>query len=80
MRVEQAIYGTVKNGHALKGASGDRKLAEELAQRLDLPDTEPQGADWSPTTSGFPVRDRYVIARTFSDPSVGRAGMVVIRL
>lgn len=77
MRVEQAIYGTVKNGHALKSASGDRKLAEELAQRLDLPDTEPQGADWSPITSGFPVRDRYVVARTFSDPSVGRAGMVV---
>jgi hypothetical protein len=77
MRVEQAIYGTIKNGHALKCASGDRRLAEDLAQRLDLPDTEPQGVDWSPVTSGFPVRDRYVIARTFSDPSVGRAGMVV---
>jgi hypothetical protein len=77
MRVDQAIYGTIKHGHALRCASGDRKLADELAQRLDLPDTEPQGADWSPVTSGFAVRNRYVVARTFSDPSVGRSGMVV---
>ncbi|MBO9575601.1 MAG: hypothetical protein J7494_07695 [Sphingobium sp.] len=77
MRVDQAIYGTIKHGYALRCASGDRKLAGELAQRLDLPDTEPQGADWSPVTSGFAVRNRYVVARTFSDPSVGRSGMVV---
>lgn len=77
MRVDQAIYGTIKHGHALRCASGDRKLAGELAQRLDLPDTEPQGADWSPITSGFALRDRYVVARTFSDPSVGRSGMVI---
>lgn len=77
MRVEQAIYGTIKHGYALRCASGNHKLAGELAQRLDLPDTEPQGADWSPVTSGFPVSNRYVVARTFSDPSVGRSGMVV---
>ncbi|WP_329832557.1 effector-associated domain EAD1-containing protein [Stenotrophomonas geniculata] len=77
MRVDQAMYGTIKNGHALRCASGDLELANELAQRLDLPDTEPQGADWSPVTSGFAVRNRYVISRTFSDPSVGRSGMVV---
>ncbi len=77
MRVDQAIYGTIKHGHALRCASGDPIFAGELAQRLDLPDTEPQGADWSPVTSGFAVRDRYVVARTFSDPSVGRSGMVV---
>lgn len=77
MRVDQAIYGTVKHGYALRCASGDLKFAGELAQRLDLPDTEPQGADWSPVTSGFAVGGRYVVARTFSDPSVGRSGMVV---
>lgn len=77
MRVDQAIYGTIKHGYALRCASGDRELAGELAQRLDLPDTEPQGADWSPVTSGFAVRNRYVVARTFSDPSAGRSGMVV---
>ncbi|MCG7324651.1 effector-associated domain EAD1-containing protein [Achromobacter sp. ACRQX] len=77
MRVDQAIYGTIKHGYALRCASGDREFAGELAQRLDLPDTEPQGADWSPVTSGFAVRDRYVVSRTFSDPSVGRSGMVV---
>lgn len=52
------IYGTIKHGHALRCASGDRQFAGELAQRLDLPDTEPQGADWSPVTSGFAVRIR----------------------
>jgi hypothetical protein len=77
MRVNQAIYGTINHGYALRCASGDRKFASELAQRLDLPDTEPQGAIWSPVTSGFAVGDRYVVARTFSDPSVGRSGMVV---
>lgn len=77
MRVDQAIYGTVKHGHALRCASGDLKFASDIAQRLDLPDTEPQGAVWSPVTSGFPASDRYVIARTFSDPSAGRSGMVV---
>lgn len=77
MHVDQAIYGTIKHGHALRCASGDRKFAGELAQRLDLPDTEPQGADWSPAISGFAVGNRYVVARMFSDPSVGRSGMVV---
>lgn len=77
MRVDQAIYGTIRNGHGLRCASGDQKLAAELAQRLDLPDTEPLGADWSPVTSGFPFRSRYVLARTFSDPTAGRAGMVI---
>lgn len=77
MRVDQAMYGTIKHGHALICASGDRELAGELAQRLDLPDTEPQGADWSPVTSGFAVRNRYIVSRTFSDPSAGRSGMVV---
>lgn len=77
MRVHQAIYGTIQHGHGLRCASGDRKLAGELAQRLDLPDTQPQGADWSPVTSGFAVRNQYVIARMFSDPSVVRSGMVV---
>ncbi|MFD2430563.1 hypothetical protein ACFSUK_25815 [Sphingobium scionense] len=48
-----------------------------MAQRLDLPDTEPLGANWSPVTSGFPSRDKYVLARTFSDPTVGRSGMVI---
>ena len=77
MRVDQAIYGTIKHGHALRCASGDRQLAGELALRLDLPDTEPQGADWSPVATGFAVRNRYVVARTFSDPSAGRSGMVI---
>ena len=77
MRVDQAIYGTIRNGHGLRSASCDRRLAADLAQRLDLPDTEPLGTNWSPVTSGFPSRDRYVLARTFSDSTVGRSGMVI---
>lgn len=77
MIVEQALYGEVKGGHSLRVASGDRSLAIELAPRMDLPDNAPPGADWSPFVSGFPHRDRYVIARTFRDPTAARAGMVV---
>lgn len=77
MRVDQAIYGTIRNGHGLRCASGDQRLAADLAQRLDLPDTEPLGVAWSPVISGFPWRDRYVFARTFNDPTVGRSGMVI---
>jgi hypothetical protein len=77
MILEQAIYGVVRSGHGLRAASGDRRLADELSHRLDLPDTAPPGADWSPYVSGFPHRDHYVLARTFSDPFAGRPGMVL---
>lgn len=77
MLVEQAVYGEVKGGHGLRATSGDRTLAIELASRLDLPDTAPPGADWSPFVSGFPYGERYVIARTFRDPNATRAGMVL---
>lgn len=77
MRVDQAIYGAVRNGHGLRCASGDQKFASELELRLDLPETAPPNVDWSPFTSGFATGRRYVIARTFSDPSAGRAGMVI---
>ena len=74
---DQAIYGAVRNGHGLKCASGNRKLASELAYRLDLPDTAPPGAEWSPFVSGFAIRDHYVVAKTFSDLTATRAGMVI---
>ena len=77
MILEQALFGEVKGGHGLRAASGDRGLATELVSRLDLPDNAPPGADWSPFVSGFPHRDRYVIARTFRDPNAARAGMVL---
>lgn len=77
MLVDQAIYGAVRNGHGLRCASGNQKLASELADRLDLPDTAPPGADWSPFVSGFAIGDHYVVSRTFSDLTANRAGMVV---
>ena len=77
MKVEQAIYGEVLGGHALRRASDRSKVSAELTPRLDLPDTAPPGANWSPFLSGFPHGDRYVLARTFSDPAATRAGMVL---
>lgn len=77
MKVEQAIYGEVRGGHGLRTASDSGRLPDELTSRLDLPDTAPPGADWSPYLSGFPHRDRYVFARTFSDSTATRAGMVL---
>jgi len=76
MRVEQAIYGEVRGGHALRLASNRNRVPPELAFRLDLPDTAPPGVAWSPFVSGFPYGDRYVIARTFADSTASRAGMV----
>ncbi|WP_138468680.1 effector-associated domain EAD1-containing protein [Poseidonocella sp. HB161398] len=77
MKVEQAIYGEVRGGHALRLASDLSRLPAELASRLDLPDTAPPGVEWSHFISGFPHRDRYVLARTFADPAASRAGMVL---
>ncbi|MCX5614074.1 GAP1-N1 domain-containing protein [Bombella saccharophila] len=77
MRVEQAIYGEVRGGHALRLVSDRSRVPAELASRLDLPDTAPPGVKWSPFVSGFPHGDRYVLARTFADPTASRAGMVL---
>ena len=68
---------SIRGGHALREATGDRQLAAEFASRLDLPDTAPSGVVWSPFTSGFPHADRYVLARTFLDPQATRGGMVL---
>lgn len=76
LRIDQAIFGEVQAGHALRLASGDRQLASQLAPRLDLPDTAPPGVDWSPFVSGFPFNDCYIIARTFKDVGATRSGMV----
>ncbi|MFA0390101.1 effector-associated domain EAD1-containing protein [Vibrio splendidus] len=77
MKIEQAIYGEVRSGHALKLASTRNTLIESLASRLDLPDTAPSGVNWSPYITGFPYDDKYVLARTFSDPYSTRSGMVI---
>src|SRR5438034_3508488 len=77
MKVEQAIFGEVRGGHALRLASDEGRVSSELTTRLDLPDTAPPGVDWSPFLHGFPHGDRYVLARSFSDPVATRAGMVL---
>lgn len=77
MKIEQAIYGEVRSGHALRLASTRSQTVDELASRLDLPDTAPPGVNWSPYITGFPHGDRYILARTFADPHATRAGMVI---
>lgn len=76
MRIDQALYGEARGGHALWAASGDGRIARELTSRLDLPDTAPPGVVWSPFVSGFPHADRYILARTMRDDGAPRAGMV----
>ena len=77
MIVEQAVFGEVLGGHALRFASDASCIPRELAARLDLPDTAPPGVVWSPYLSGFALGDWYVLARTFADPSASRPGMVI---
>lgn len=78
MRVEQALYGQVGGGHGLRQSSDKSQLAADIYGRLDLPDGVPGGVQgWSPFVRGFPVADRYVIAKTFLDPTASRGGMVL---
>ncbi|HZU30596.1 MAG TPA: effector-associated domain EAD1-containing protein [Candidatus Angelobacter sp.] len=76
MKVEQAIYGATRGGHSLLAVSGASSIAEEIATRLDLPDTAPPGVEWSPYISGFPYKGVYVLARTILDTQAKRGGIV----
>ncbi len=76
MQIEQAFYGDARGAHSLLASSRDDEVSAEIVQRLDLPDTAPPRAEWSPFLRGFPHRDRYVLARTFRDTGASRGGMV----
>ena len=76
MQIEQALYGESRGGHSLLASSGDDAVATAIVQRLDLPDTAPPDAEWSPFLRGFPYQDRYVLSRTFRDTAASRGGMV----
>ena len=76
MQIEQALYGEARGGHSLLEASRNDAVSREIVQRLDLPDTAPPGAEWSPFLRGFPYRDRYLLSRTFLDTRASRGGMV----
>ncbi len=76
MQIEQALYGESRGGHSLLTSSGDDSIATAIVQRLDLPDTAPPDAEWSPFLRGFPYQDRYVLTRTFHDTAASRGGMV----
>jgi GTPase-associated protein 1, N-terminal domain type 1/Effector-associated domain 1 len=76
MRIETAIYGEVKGGHALRAASADPQFARNIAPKLDLPSNPPPGVQWPPYISGFAEGHFYILARTFPDPTASRSGMV----
>ena len=76
MQIEQALYGESRSGHFLLASSGDDAVATAIIQRLDLPDTAPPDAEWSPFLRGFPYQDRYVLSGTFHDTAASRGGMV----
>lgn len=73
---EQAMYGATLGGHGILTCSGERSIAEEIATRLDLPDTAPPGVAWSPYLSGFPYKNLYILARTMLDAEAERGGIV----
>lgn len=77
MGIETAVYGEVNGGHGLRDCSGDKEFARRVAARMDIPSNPPPGVQWSPYPSGFAFEDRYVLARTFLDPSAPRGNMVV---
>ena len=76
VRVHQALYGEKRGGHSLLSASSNECPALDVVHRLDLPDTAPQGVEWSPFLRGFPHKEWYVLSRTFRDTESSRAGMV----
>ena len=76
MQIEQALYGESRGGHSLLTSSGDDAVSTAIVQRLDLPDTAPPDAEWSPFLRGFPYHNRYVLSRTFHDTAASRGGMV----
>ena len=76
MQIEQALYGESRGGHSLLASSGDDAVSTAIVQRLDLPDTAPPDAEWSPFLRGFPYQDRYVLSRTFHDTAASRGGIV----
>ena len=76
MRIEQAFYGEHRGGHSLLEWSGDDEVAAGIVDRLDLPDAEPPGVQWSPFLGGFPYQGCYVLSRTFRDTTASRSGMV----
>ena len=82
MQIEQALYGESRGGHSLLTSSGDDAIATAIVQRLDLPDTAPPDAEWSPFLRGFPYQDRYVLSRTFHDTAAsrGRNGLLACTL
>ena len=76
MRVDQAMFGEDRAGHGLLATTTSRSLGQALAPRLDLPDQPPLGVSWTGFINGFPLEDRYVLARTEPDRQARRSGMV----
>lgn len=78
VRVDRAVFGERNRGHALLAHTGlSQELQAELPSRTDVPAGAPPGIEWEPFISGHPVRDAYVLSRTFPDPGASRPGMVV---
>lgn len=77
MRFETAIYGEVEGGHALRSVSANGDFARSISGRFDIPSTPASGVSWSPSLSGFPAHDHYVVGRTFLDRTAPRGNMVV---
>lgn len=77
MQIHWAVFGARNGGHALLAASGNPAFAAGITQYTDRPGDPPFGVqDWGPVESGFFFGEHYVMLRTLSDSTAGRAGMV----
>lgn len=77
IRFECATYGEAHGGHVLLSYTGSSpEPFQEIIGQSDRPPYSPVGLVWSPYLSGFRSGDRYVIMKTFPDPSASRTGMV----
>ncbi|EUC00053.1 hypothetical protein PMI07_006333 [Rhizobium sp. CF080] len=76
MRLGQAAYGELNKGHALLAASPSATISGSIVNQMDLRGSVPPGVQWQPYFSGFLFGDHYVLARTASDHTAVRPGMV----
>ncbi len=77
MLIHQAQYGERDGAHALLRASAaNDPVIAALQPYTDRAFNVSLYIPWEPYLTGFPFRDRYVLAKTFPDPSASRSGMV----
>ena len=74
--VDEIFVGERDRGMNVLSSSVSDAQSQSLAHYLDLPGQPPQGYVLTSYVSGALIGNSYVVARTSSDPSAERNGMV----